>query len=507
MPARQKRVTPSCQEMPSDTREPRPRHQRSGAGYGNGFRQEQLQLKGKSESGQEACQAVEDATSGAGAALPFIDEMEAAFGQSLSDVQVFTGQPHLGQIGAQGAAAGAQLVFAETSPDMHLVAHELAHFFQQREGVSLQDGLGRAGDRYEQEADAIADRVCRGERVADRFSGGQERSDEEIQLSPGQPEPAAFSLAEWDSGVAAIHDFLGEIQTFTSRHYANYAAALQNVQTHLSMSSAAEAQAAESAIAVGIKTTGGKLIQKVLKRIPVPGLTDLVDVISSVQGAVKKQKGNTRSRDFLVRTRRDIAAMATDVEKSLIDSEKAFITTYRQCTGSERGSGDKRTATGQKASFLQAMKSWQGAASQVPGVAAFERELWQGWMNTPTTDGFDETDSQNATLRVAFPLNADWEKVERVWVEGPDSKRATEGVRSMMDKLNLKVSDLKVHKELFQRMNVGAGGGGVRVAVDEDNSYLSQTYAGKGRIRVSPEDCKRGIAQLSKLDASSLKAQ
>ncbi|HTE55742.1 MAG TPA: hypothetical protein VK698_33035, partial [Kofleriaceae bacterium] len=59
-------------------------------------------------------------------------------------------------------AIGDRVAFAR-SPDLHTAAHEAAHVIQQRGGVQLADGVGRSGDMYERHADAVADRVVRGE--------------------------------------------------------------------------------------------------------------------------------------------------------------------------------------------------------------------------------------------------------------------------------------------------------------------------------------------------------
>ncbi|MCA1665759.1 MAG: hypothetical protein LC659_16070, partial [Myxococcales bacterium] len=47
--------------------------------------------------------------------------------------------------------------------DLHTAAHEAAHVVQQREGVQLAGGIGRDGDEHERHADAVADRVVKGQ--------------------------------------------------------------------------------------------------------------------------------------------------------------------------------------------------------------------------------------------------------------------------------------------------------------------------------------------------------
>lgn len=71
-------------------------------------------------------------------------------------------------VGARAYTVGRDIVFGRGeyrpgSPEgTRLLAHELAHVVQQRRGVSLDGGMGRAGDGYEQQADAVADAVAAG---------------------------------------------------------------------------------------------------------------------------------------------------------------------------------------------------------------------------------------------------------------------------------------------------------------------------------------------------------
>jgi hypothetical protein len=69
-------------------------------------------------------------------------------------------------MGAEAYATGHHVVFAK-EPDLHTAAHEAAHVVQQAKGVHLYGGVGQAGDAYEQNADAVADRVVRGESAED----------------------------------------------------------------------------------------------------------------------------------------------------------------------------------------------------------------------------------------------------------------------------------------------------------------------------------------------------
>ncbi|MBE7452375.1 MAG: DUF4157 domain-containing protein [Kofleriaceae bacterium] len=114
-------------------------------------------------------------TAGGGGTLPFLDEIQRAFGHhDVSGVRAHVGGAAAEASAAMGArayAAGDAVAFAE-APDLHLAAHEAAHVVQQRSGVSLKGGVGQAGDAYEQHADAVADRVVRGESVESLLDHG-----------------------------------------------------------------------------------------------------------------------------------------------------------------------------------------------------------------------------------------------------------------------------------------------------------------------------------------------
>ncbi len=103
---------------------------------------------------------------GAGTELPHREEIQASFGHhDVSGVRAHVGgdaAQAAGAIGAQAYATGDDVAFAAT-PDLRQAAHEAAHVVQQRGGVRLDGGVGRAGDPYEQHADAVAERVVRGE--------------------------------------------------------------------------------------------------------------------------------------------------------------------------------------------------------------------------------------------------------------------------------------------------------------------------------------------------------
>jgi hypothetical protein len=116
-------------------------------------------------------------TAGSATALPHLAPIQQAFGRH--DVGHI--RAHVGGAAAQGAAAMGATAFAvgdrvafAGAPDLHTAAHEAAHVVQQRAGVQLQGGVGEAGDRYEQHADAVADLVVQGksaEALLDQHGG------------------------------------------------------------------------------------------------------------------------------------------------------------------------------------------------------------------------------------------------------------------------------------------------------------------------------------------------
>jgi hypothetical protein len=133
--------------------------------------------------------------SGSGDSLPHLDRIQASFGpdHDLRNVQAHIGgavQAASEQIGANAYAAGEHVAF-RAPPDLHTTAHEAAHVVQQRAGVSLPGGVGQAGDTYEQHADAVADRVVRGESAEDLLLR---------QASPGEaPSRASGSNVQRDA--------------------------------------------------------------------------------------------------------------------------------------------------------------------------------------------------------------------------------------------------------------------------------------------------------------------
>jgi hypothetical protein len=127
----------------------------------------------------EATQALAQAgVSSTGGALPHLESIQRSFGRhDVGQVKAHVGGPAAEAalaMGAQAYAVGDQVAFG-SAPDLHTAAHEAAHVVQQRAGVQLKDGVGSAGDAYEQHADQVADAVVAGqsaEALLDRAAGG-----------------------------------------------------------------------------------------------------------------------------------------------------------------------------------------------------------------------------------------------------------------------------------------------------------------------------------------------
>ena len=104
--------------------------------------------------------------SGSGGGLPHLAAIQRSFGHhDVTGVRAHVGGAAADAAQAIGAAAyatGDDVAFAG-APDLRQAAHEAAHVVQQRGGVRLDGGVGRAGDPYERHADDVAALVTRGE--------------------------------------------------------------------------------------------------------------------------------------------------------------------------------------------------------------------------------------------------------------------------------------------------------------------------------------------------------
>ncbi len=109
------------------------------------------------------------ATAGSAVELPFRPTLERFFGRRLPIMDVFIGRDELREIGARGAAAGHTVVFAESSPSLPAVAHEVAHVLQQEHAGPLtaeSSAIAEAGAPAEIEADSAVRAIASGDAAA-----------------------------------------------------------------------------------------------------------------------------------------------------------------------------------------------------------------------------------------------------------------------------------------------------------------------------------------------------
>ena len=149
--------------------------------------------------------------------LPHQDDIQRSFrGHDISQIQAHTGSEAAAAVEAMGAkayAAGDHVVLGN-STDLHTSAHEAAHVVQQRGGVQLKDGVGQAGDVYEQHADAVASAVVAGRSAAELLEQTPRAGYQHgvIQRSPLDPEaqtqrsqlPAQPSVMLYSDMLAAV---------------------------------------------------------------------------------------------------------------------------------------------------------------------------------------------------------------------------------------------------------------------------------------------------------------
>jgi hypothetical protein len=128
-----------------------------------------VQRRATEAAGQDSAgvhSAAQRGLTGATGPLPHAETIQRLFGRhDISNVRSQVGGPAAEacrDMGAQAYASQGRVAFAQT-PDLHTAAHEAAHVVQQRADVQLKGGIGEVHDRYEQHADAVADRVVHGE--------------------------------------------------------------------------------------------------------------------------------------------------------------------------------------------------------------------------------------------------------------------------------------------------------------------------------------------------------
>lgn len=150
--------------------------------------------------------------------LPHAGTIQRLFGRhDISRVKAHVGADATASardMGAQAYAMGDHVVLGDAA-DLHTVAHEAAHVVQQRSGAQLKGGVGEAGDSYERHADAVADKVVKGESaeaLLDRHAaGGAGHAATPGACASAMPEPTVqrllFERRESSVALTKLEDF------------------------------------------------------------------------------------------------------------------------------------------------------------------------------------------------------------------------------------------------------------------------------------------------------------
>ncbi|MBS0168375.1 MAG: DUF4157 domain-containing protein [Nitrospira sp.] len=188
--------------------------------------------------------------SNASSPLPHADRIQASFGHhDVSHVRSSMGgaaETANRHIGALAFTSGPRIAFSQ-SPDLHLAAHEAAHVIQQREGLSLPGNVGRAGDRWEQHADRVADAVVGG------------RSAEGLLDEVAKPNPSGRQVAA--SGASAAQEQVVQHRFTSSPAYLTEAPSHVPATAPEADQSKDKAKGVGASSATGAKTETGRALE------------------------------------------------------------------------------------------------------------------------------------------------------------------------------------------------------------------------------------------------------
>jgi len=152
-------------------------------------------------------EAFAQATAGASAEVPRRGAMEAAFRTSFADVRAHVGgagtQAGLGALGAQAAAQGSTVAFADAAPSDAVIAHELAHVVQQRRGTTGVAAYGGPDSPAERAAERAADAVVQGRRVPD--VGAARAGDLQLLPAPAHTAGGVWATEEYAADPSGVN--------------------------------------------------------------------------------------------------------------------------------------------------------------------------------------------------------------------------------------------------------------------------------------------------------------
>ncbi|MEZ4236870.1 MAG: DUF4157 domain-containing protein [Myxococcota bacterium] len=166
-------------------------------------------------------------------AVPFLDEMEAAFGEDFSGVTALLGAGDaLDGIGAEAAAEGEVIAFASPAPRREQVAHELTHVVQARAHGPAAGGVSAGSDAAEQQAEIVASAVTRDEPVAlaapaqptagvhrDRAPAAKAPDPDDLPASEAERKRARDAVRYWHREQVAYTGAMADYNTLNWNHY------------------------------------------------------------------------------------------------------------------------------------------------------------------------------------------------------------------------------------------------------------------------------------------------
>jgi hypothetical protein len=204
-----------------------------------------VQLSADAHTGLDDAQvraAAAHGVTGPGTTLPHLEAIQRSFGpHDVSGVTAHVGGAAAdasAALGAHAYATGDHVAFA-SAPSLALAAHEAAHVVQQRAGVHLSSAVGRAGDAYEEHADAVAARVVAGESAADLLGEttgvGVQRAAVQRDAKPAgdAPKVSEISVEESDGYVELLEDATDAFEAAHHIGLASYKVALAQANAKL----------------------------------------------------------------------------------------------------------------------------------------------------------------------------------------------------------------------------------------------------------------------------------
>lgn len=197
-------------------------------------------------------------------------------------------------MGARAYTAGRDIVFGSgeyftgSKDGVRLLAHELTHVVQQRQGVSIEGGMGRAGDVYERQADAVADAVVAGRPVGSLLSSRAAPADTgrsvTIQRQQAQNASPATPDKEPEETLVSEGDFMRKAVIDSARRRRDGAIPIVSAEEREDVRTGYPRPNAE-----------GKIVQT---RTPMPNYTTCVELANQTFADANKERSATLHRDY-----------------------------------------------------------------------------------------------------------------------------------------------------------------------------------------------------------------